>query len=74
MDIRVLGYFLAVGEERSFSAAAVRCRVAQPSLSRQIAGLERELGERLFVRSRDGAALTEAGETLVPYARGAFRD
>ncbi|MCI1649589.1 LysR family transcriptional regulator [Bifidobacterium tibiigranuli] len=72
MDIRVLGYFLAVDEEQSFSAAAVRCRVAQPSLSRQIAGLERELGERLFVRGRDGAALTEAGETLVPYARAAL--
>ncbi len=64
--------FFAVSEERSFSAAAARCRVAQPSLSRQIAGLERELGERLFIRSRDGAALTEAGETLVPYARAAL--
>ncbi|MCI1746875.1 MAG: LysR family transcriptional regulator [Acidipropionibacterium sp.] len=72
MDVRVLGYFLAVSEEGSFSAAAARCVVAQPSLGRQIAGLERELGERLFVRSRDGVALTEAGETLVPYARAAL--
>lgn len=71
MDSRILGYVVAVAETGSFTGAADRCHVAQPSLSRQIAALERELGEILFVRGREGATLTEAGRVLLPYARAA---
>jgi DNA-binding transcriptional LysR family regulator len=69
MDVRELGYFVAVFEERSVSAAARRCFVSQPSVSEALASLEHELGARLFVRHRKGAAPTAAGEQLYPLAR-----
>ncbi|MDQ1130387.1 MULTISPECIES: LysR family transcriptional regulator [unclassified Microbacterium] len=71
MDIRTLSYVIAIAENDSFTAAAEECGIAQPSLSRSIAALEREIGETLFVRGRGGAVPTEAGLTLLPYARAA---
>jgi DNA-binding transcriptional LysR family regulator len=62
--LQQLRYFLAVAAERHFTHAADELGVAQPSLSRQIALLESELGTPLFVRSRAGATLTPAGEVL----------
>ena len=50
MEIHQLRYFVAVADEGSFSRAAARGHVAQPSLSQQIQKLETEVGERL-VRS-----------------------
>jgi DNA-binding transcriptional LysR family regulator len=61
--------FLAVAEEGSVSGAARRLRLAQPTLSRRLAGLERTLGESLFRRSVSGTALTTAGERLLVPAR-----
>ena len=62
-------FFLAVVEAGSLSAAAKALRVAQPTVSRRLADLEARLGEPLFVRSADGAALTVYGERLVEPAR-----
>ena len=69
MDIRVLRYFLAVVDEESITRAAALVRVAQPSLSRQIRGLEASLGRQLFDRSDGRLRLTPAGRQLVPLAR-----
>ena len=69
MEIHQLRYFVAVAEEGGFSLAAERVRVAQPSLSQQIQKLEAEVGQRLFDRLARGAALTEAGQKLLPFAR-----
>jgi len=69
MEIHQLRYFLAVAEEGSFSRAAAREHVAQPSLSQQIQKLEADVGERLFDRLPRSIAVTEAGERLLPYAR-----
>jgi DNA-binding transcriptional LysR family regulator len=61
--------FLAVAEEGSVSGAARKLRMAQPTLSRRLATLERAVGESLFRRSAAGAALTSAGERLLTPAR-----
>lgn len=61
MELRHLRYFAAVAETLSFSRAAVRLRIAQPSLSTQIRDLESELGFRLLDREHNRVALTDAG-------------
>jgi len=60
--------FLAVAEQRSFSAAARLLGVAQPTVSRRVAGLEARLACPLFTRGKLGAELTEAGVRLLPAA------
>ena len=69
MEIHQLRYFVAVAEEGSFSRAAARVRVAQPSLSQQIRKLEAEVGQPLFDRLPRSVVLTEAGRCLIDYAR-----
>lgn len=69
MDLRALGYFLAVYEEQSVSGAARRCHVSQPSVSEAVSSLEDTLAVRLFVRHRKGATPTAAAERLYPAAR-----
>ncbi|MBR1663113.1 MAG: LysR family transcriptional regulator [Ruminococcus sp.] len=64
MDIRVLKYFLAVAREQSFSVAAERLYLSQPTLSRQLKELEDELGKELLIRSSKGVTLTEEGMIL----------
>lgn len=69
MDLRALEYFVAVAEEGSFTRAAFREHVSQPSISQQMLGLERELGESLFERGAKEVRLTPGGRALLPYAR-----
>ena len=64
MNVRTLEYFLKVAEIGSLKGAAEAIPIAQPALSRQIAGLEDEFDAQLFVRHRRGMSLTEAGEQL----------
>ncbi|WP_375758193.1 LysR family transcriptional regulator [Corallococcus exercitus] len=61
--------FLAIAETGSFSAAARRLRIGQPTVSRRLAALEYAVGSALFRRSVDGAALTSAGERLLVPAK-----
>jgi LysR family transcriptional regulator, benzoate and cis,cis-muconate-responsive activator of ben and cat genes len=70
VELRLLRYFVAIAEEGSFTAAAVRLRVAQPSLSEQIQRLERRLAATLVDRSAHPLRLTPAGEQLLA---GAYR-
>ncbi len=64
MELRVLNYFLAVAREENFTRAAQMLHVTQPTLSRQIAQLEEELGVELFTRSNHNIILTEDGMIL----------
>ncbi len=61
MDFRILIYFLTIAKERSFTKAAEQLHITQPTLSRQIAALEEEIGVPLFVRSGRNITLTDAG-------------
>jgi len=69
MEFHQLRYFVAVAEEGSFSRAAAKVRVAQPSLSQQIRKLEADVGQPLFDRLPRSVVLTEAGRCLIDYAR-----
>ncbi|QGV77042.1 LysR family transcriptional regulator [Streptomyces ficellus] len=69
MDLQQMRYVVAVAETRNFTRAAERCSVGQSALSHRIAGLERELGVRLFARSSRRVELTSAGTAFLVGAR-----
>lgn len=71
MNLRQLLYFVTVIEEGNFTRAAQRLYVAQPSLSKQIAALEAELGGPLIERLPRGIRLTPSGKAFLPEARAA---
>lgn len=69
VDIHHLRLVVTVAETGSITAAATRLGVSQPALSAQIARIEQALGCAVFVRSRQGVALTSAGEMVVERSR-----
>ena len=64
MELRVLRYFLIVAREENITKAAQVLHITQPTLSRQLAQLEEELGVRLFIRKNHNIVLTEDGMML----------
>ncbi|MQS76595.1 LysR family transcriptional regulator [Companilactobacillus halodurans] len=64
MELRVLNYFLMIAREENITRAAELLHVSQPTLSRQIARLEEELGVKLFTRQSHKISLTESGLLL----------
>jgi DNA-binding transcriptional LysR family regulator len=73
MELRQLRSFVVVAEEMHVGRAAIRLHLTQPSLSRQIASLERDLGVELFARVRRRFVLTAAGETFLAEAQDLLR-
>jgi DNA-binding transcriptional LysR family regulator len=71
---RRLAYWLAVVEEGSFTQAALRMHVSQPSLSQQVRALETEVGGELLERLPRSVRLTTAGKAFLPHARTAVRE
>ena len=61
MELRTLRYFLAVAQEGNITRAADILHLTQPTLSRQIMDLERELGVTLMLRGKNGLTLTDDG-------------
>ncbi len=64
MDIRLLKYFLAVAIEENITHAAEKLYISQPSLSKQLMELEKELGKKLLIRGKRKITLTEEGIIL----------
>jgi DNA-binding transcriptional LysR family regulator len=69
LELRLVEYFIAVGEELHFGRAAKRLHIAQPSLSQQIRQLEHQLGVTLLDRDSRNVRLTHAGEVLLREGR-----
>ncbi len=64
MEIRVLKYFLTVAREGSITGAANALHLTQPTLSRQLMDLEKELGHKLLIRGKYNISLTPEGMML----------
>ena len=64
MELRLLRYFLTVAKEQSFTKAAEQLHITQPTLSRQMAAFEENLGITLFIRNGKKISLTDEGILL----------
>lgn len=73
MQLRQLRYFVAVAEQLNFRKAAENLYVTQPLLSKQIADLEHEIGQPLFIRNTRSVKLTPAGHALLKEADALIR-
>ncbi|MDP9082931.1 MAG: LysR family transcriptional regulator [Pseudomonadota bacterium] len=73
MDSQLLDYFLRAAELGSITRAAADLNLSQPALSRHIAKLEQQLAARVFIRTKGGVRLTEAGMLLADRARPLLR-
>ncbi|WP_010273739.1 LysR family transcriptional regulator [Paenibacillus senegalensis] len=69
MELRQLQYAIQIAAEKNFSRAAEKLHIAQPSLSQQLAKLEKEIGVLLFQRNTNSVDLTYAGTVFVEKAQ-----
>jgi LysR family hydrogen peroxide-inducible transcriptional activator len=69
MNLRDLGYLVAVADQRHFGRAAEACHVSQPTLSAQLKKLEDYLGVTLFERTNKRVTITAVGAEMVRHAR-----
>jgi DNA-binding transcriptional LysR family regulator len=69
IDLNRLNTFLEAAETLNFSETAQRLHVSQPTVSKYIRDLERDLGVQLFDRNGAGLRLTDTGQSLLPWAR-----
>ncbi|HEX4894796.1 MAG TPA: LysR family transcriptional regulator [Solimonas sp.] len=74
MDTQSLAAFLEVADSGSFTLAAERLHLSQPAVSKRVALLEEQLGTPLFDRVGRSIGLTDAGRTLLPYARQSLQE
>ncbi|MGL4653798.1 LysR substrate-binding domain-containing protein [Cetobacterium sp.] len=65
MDLNKLGYLLVISEEKSFSKAAKKLFISQPSLSQYVSNLEAELGIKIFDRNKYPITLTSSGKIFI---------
>ena len=69
MTLQQLKYIIMIAETGSITMAAERLFIAQPSLSKSVAELEKEMGITIFNRSNRGVYLSEEGTKFLSYAR-----
>ena len=68
LELELLRTFLRVVSRGSLRKAALACNLTQPAISQQIRRLEKVVGDKLFIRGRDGVSLTPKGELLLTHA------
>ncbi len=69
MTLQQLKYIVAIAESGSITKAATKLMIAQPSLSKALSDLEKEMGITIFYRSNRGVSLSEEGSKFLSYAR-----
>ncbi len=69
MNIKALEYFIQLAEYQNFSKAAKQLYLSQTALSKMIAGLEEEVGEKLFIRNKNTVSLSAAGLAYLNFAK-----
>ncbi len=74
MDTQFIAAFVEVDDSASFTLAGERLHLSQPAISKRITALEQQIGQSLFDRVGRTVSLTDAGRTLLPYARKALQD
>ena len=74
MTLHQLRIFLTVAQSSTLTRASKQLGLAQPSLSKQLAGLEESVGTRLFDRGHNRLALTDAGRVLLRHAQNVLRE
>jgi DNA-binding transcriptional LysR family regulator len=74
MTLHQLRIFLAVAQSTTLTRASKQLGLAQPSLSKQLAGLEESVGTRLFDRGHNRMTLTDAGQLLLRHAQGVLKE
>lgn len=74
MDTQNLTAFIAVADSSSFTQAGEALHLSQPAVSKRITALEEQIGQSLFDRVGRQVSLTDAGRTLLPYAKKVLQD
>lgn len=74
MTLQQLRYLIAIAEEGSILKASRRLLISQPSLSKSIFDLEKEMGIKIFIRNNRGVYLTEEGEIFLAYSRSVIEE
>jgi DNA-binding transcriptional LysR family regulator len=74
MTLHQLRIFLAVAQASTLTRASKQLGLAQPTLSKQLAGLEENVGTRLFDRTHNSMVLTDAGRLLLRHAQGVVKE
>jgi len=73
MDFQLLKYFIAVAETGGISKASEKLYISEPSLSRNIKAVERQVGHPLFTRHHSGMSLTQIGSRYLKFARAVIQ-
>ncbi|MFI1968392.1 LysR family transcriptional regulator [Streptomyces cinnamoneus] len=73
MDLNAVRTFVAAADAGQFQQAATDLSITQQAVSKRVAGLEKDLGVRLFTRTASGVRLTIDGQALLPHARDLLR-
>lgn len=74
INLNTLNYFYEIANTNNITKASENLNVSQPALTKAIKQLESDLNAKLFIRSKKGVVLTEAGEILYDYTKNSFQN